>query len=645
MSIFDKRVKLKPYEYPELIGFSDSISHAYWLVDEFNFTKDIQDFKTELNEHEKLVIERAMLAISQIEVNIKVYWSNLYNRMPKPEVGIVGSVFGESESRHLQAYSKLLEVLSLNDNFENLINIPEIQGRIKYLDKYMAGTRSKDNKEFIKSLILFSIFTENVSLFSQFVTISSFNKERNLFKGINNVIDATSAEEACFIDGTEVLTANGWLDIKHVTKNTEVFQFNQGAIEKVFPYNTIEKDYDGKLIKFHKRKHSCIVTPDHNIVYYNKSNVKKEIQAKDFNGDSEKYIPEAGFYNVTNGETELTFLQRLYVAIQADGTKIYWKNVAGEKMERGKEGGANYIIRLTKDRKKDRLDYILSNCNVSFTKIDHLKGDAEYRISLDNNQNYKKFNWVDLSNVTHTWCDDFVKELSEWDGFKMEGKKCLFGYSSVDKENIDKAQLIGILAGYRTCIIKRVDNRKESYKDCYKLHFTKDRLFTRSHALSKDYIDYKGKVRCISVQSGVIITRYNNETFITGNCHGKFGMYIVNICRKEFPEWFDEEMESYIYRACEKALVAESGIIEWIFDKKDLNFLTRNEVLEYIKNRFNSSLLEIGYNKIFDTDSKLLEKTKWFDIQLLSNKEDDFFNKKSTSYNKFSKSIDEDSLF
>ena len=129
------------------------------------------------------------------------------------------------------------------------------------------------------------------------------------------------------------------------------------------------------------------------------------------------------------------------------------------------------------------------------------------------------------------------------------------------------------------------------------------------------------------------------------NLHGKFGMYIVNICRKEFPEWFDKDMEDYINKACVKALDAEVGIINWIFDNKDLDFLSRAEVIEYIKSRFNSSLKEIGYNYLFDIDNKLLEKTGWFDIQLKSSKEDDFFYKKSTAYNKFSKPVTADTLF
>ena len=56
-------------------------------------------------------------------------------------------------------------------------------------------SKSEDDREYILSMILFSLFTEHVSLFSQFLVMMSFNKHRNLFKGLSNVIEATSKEE------------------------------------------------------------------------------------------------------------------------------------------------------------------------------------------------------------------------------------------------------------------------------------------------------------------------------------------------------------------------------------------------------------------------------------------------------------------
>ena len=45
-NIFEKRITLKPFEYPELYDYVPAIRHSYWIHTEFNFTSDIQDFKT-----------------------------------------------------------------------------------------------------------------------------------------------------------------------------------------------------------------------------------------------------------------------------------------------------------------------------------------------------------------------------------------------------------------------------------------------------------------------------------------------------------------------------------------------------------------------------------------------------------------------
>ena len=193
--IFSKRVNLKPYEYPNLNEYVDAIRHSYWVHTEFNYTSDIQDFKVHLNEAEKTAVERAMLAISQIEVAVKTFWGDIYKRMPKPEIGNVGATFAESEVRHADAYSHLIQLLGLNGEFENLLEVPAIRRRIKYLEKSISNSKSVENKDYFESVVLFSMFVENVSLFSQFLVIMSFNKHKNMLKGISNAVEATSKEE------------------------------------------------------------------------------------------------------------------------------------------------------------------------------------------------------------------------------------------------------------------------------------------------------------------------------------------------------------------------------------------------------------------------------------------------------------------
>lgn len=193
--IFKKRLSLKPYEYPELYEYVGAIRHSYWIHTEFNFVGDVQDFKVNVNPKEKIVIKNAMLAIAQIEVAVKTFWGDIYKKMPKPEIGAVGFTFAESEVRHMDAYSHLLEILGLNDEFSKIKDFPAIMARVNYLEKSLKNARSEDNREYSQSILLFSLFIEHVSLFSQFLIIMSFNKHKNLFKGISNAVEATSKEE------------------------------------------------------------------------------------------------------------------------------------------------------------------------------------------------------------------------------------------------------------------------------------------------------------------------------------------------------------------------------------------------------------------------------------------------------------------
>jgi ribonucleoside-diphosphate reductase beta chain len=193
--IFEKRINFKPFEYPQLYEYVNAIRHSYWIHTEFNYTSDIQDFKTGLNEVEKSAIKNAMLAISQIEVAVKTFWGDVVHKMPKPEIGAVGATFSESEVRHHDAYSHLLEVLGLNSEFKELKKKPVMMERVHYLETALRNSKSEDNQDYSESIVLFSLFIEHVSLFSQFLIIMAFNKHKNVLKGISNVVEATSKEE------------------------------------------------------------------------------------------------------------------------------------------------------------------------------------------------------------------------------------------------------------------------------------------------------------------------------------------------------------------------------------------------------------------------------------------------------------------
>ena len=129
------------------------------------------------------------------------------------------------------------------------------------------------------------------------------------------------------------------------------------------------------------------------------------------------------------------------------------------------------------------------------------------------------------------------------------------------------------------------------------------------------------------------------------NLHAMIGMKIINVIRKEHPELFDEELEEKILSESQEAVKYEMQIIEWIVNGYNAEKLNSNLLKEFVKNRMNDSLKQIGFKKIFDVDKELLSKTNWFDEQVLGNNSTDFFHSRPVEYSQKSKSFSAEDLF
>lgn len=250
MGIFDNRVSYKPFEYNDITEpFIKSIWGGHWTHYEFNFKSDKQDFLTQLSEEERGVITRAALLISQVEVSIKAYWSNIGKLFPKPEIADVGSVFGNNEVQHSRAYSQILTVLNLDEEFQNLLASGVVDGRVKYLSKYVNKIYKNDHKNIVYSLILFTLFTENVSLFSQFYAILGFNRYNNILKDIANIVQYTSKEET--------IHANFGVTLINQIREEYPELFDEELQEKIIEETQEALQAEGELIQWMLQGYEC----------------------------------------------------------------------------------------------------------------------------------------------------------------------------------------------------------------------------------------------------------------------------------------------------------------------------------------------------------------------------------------------------
>lgn len=225
MNIFSKRKAVKPYEYPSIMRFREAIKKSRWDVEEFNLESDAFQYHYELNPMEQQLVTRALLAISQVEINVKTFWGDLYRHLPKTEFSLVGATCAENEVVHFEAYQKLIEVLGLEDQFAEILKVPCIAGRIDYLTKYLNNSGENTKEKFSLHVTLFSLLIENGSLFGQFGLPKIIYKERNILKEIDSIIDATMKEE--------IVHAQLGAEITRLIKAENPDWFGEEFVEKI----------------------------------------------------------------------------------------------------------------------------------------------------------------------------------------------------------------------------------------------------------------------------------------------------------------------------------------------------------------------------------------------------------------------------
>ena len=131
---------------------------------------------------------------------------------------------------------------------------------------------------------------------------------------------------------------------------------------------------------------------------------------------------------------------------------------------------------------------------------------------------------------------------------------------------------------------------------------------------------------------------------IDEDLHSKTAMHLFNTLKREYPQYWTEESKTDIYLAARNTFDIEVNLINQIFELGDLDNLTKDELLNFMKNRINESLNQMGLGNIFDVDVDLLKNMDWFLLDVFADQQTDFFAKRPTAYTKFNKIFDANSI-
>lgn len=128
--------------------------------------------------------------------------------------------------------------------------------------------------------------------------------------------------------------------------------------------------------------------------------------------------------------------------------------------------------------------------------------------------------------------------------------------------------------------------------------------------------------------------------------HALFGVYLLGEMKKENPSWFGPAFAAKLKAAARRAESAECAVIDWMFSSGDLPFLKASQVKSFVRERFNSSLAQLGVGPAFAPgEVGDLAGTRWFGTDSDANTSTDFFHKTPVTYSIDQQVITAEELF
>jgi ribonucleoside-diphosphate reductase beta chain len=117
--------------------------------------------------------------------------------------------------------------------------------------------------------------------------------------------------------------------------------------------------------------------------------------------------------------------------------------------------------------------------------------------------------------------------------------------------------------------------------------------------------------------------------------HSEAGCWLFRTLIEENPFLKTKELEAAINEAALLSLKLELDFIDKVYELGDLEGCPKYDLQNFIKNRVNTKLGDLGYNPIItDIDMTAVERMKWFDHLSAGKQHTDFFANRVTNYSK-----------
>lgn len=286
MSIFDNDVYLDD-KYQALDKYVSIMYRGFWTPAKYEkliLEVDAPHFHNNMDEVNREVIRRCILAIAMVEDKVKSFWSTLHMELPQTVISDVGALFGMSETTHRRSYHSLAEAIGVD--VRDMAKYQVLRDRLEYLNKHIEkDPKVIGKKRTLKKLILFTSLVERGSLFTQFYILMSYAKHNKGLKAISSLQQSTATEE--------VVHYNFGIDLINIIKKEHPQLWEEYLIELIEKNLMMAYETELKLINWFFQKG----VPEHitkkevvNFLNYNFNIIAKDLELSlNFDVDAKLY--------------------------------------------------------------------------------------------------------------------------------------------------------------------------------------------------------------------------------------------------------------------------------------------------------------------------------------------------------------------
>jgi ribonucleoside-diphosphate reductase beta chain len=197
-------VTFKPFRYPWAYDYFLDQNRVHWLPEEITMAEDIKDWSS-MSASDRNLLQNIFKFFVQADTLVEdAYLRRYIPYFHYNELCMMMTSFANMESIHQAAYGHVIETLGFpSDTYTIFMQYKEMKEKYEYAQ---SVNKSETTYDLMRSIAIFSAFTEGLQLFGSFAILLNFPRH-NKMKGMGQIVSWSARDEN--------MHCNGMLSVLH----------------------------------------------------------------------------------------------------------------------------------------------------------------------------------------------------------------------------------------------------------------------------------------------------------------------------------------------------------------------------------------------------------------------------------------------